>query len=347
VRPDAPVAIIGAGSWGTALAVVLGRIGTAIRLWDYWPEHIRRVAAERVNERFLPGIALPSDVQPCEDIEEAVRGAASIMMAVPAIGMREQARRLRPLLDSSPLIISAAKGLEEQTGLRMSQVIAQEIPAVAHSVVALSGPNLAVEVARGVPTTTVVACADAEHARRAQALFMQPAFRVYTNADIIGVEFGGALKNIIAIAAGVSDGLGFGDNTKAALVTRGLAEIRRLGVALGARADTFGGLSGMGDLVATCASRHSRNHRVGFLLAQGKSLDEILASMDQVAEGVPTTRAALLLAERAPVEMPIARAVHSVLFEGSPAKEAVAALMTRTGKDELDEPWITNGSPSS
>jgi glycerol-3-phosphate dehydrogenase (NAD(P)+) len=341
VRPDEPVAIIGAGSWGTALAAVLGRAGIPVRLWGRRKELVARLSQQRANEQYLPGITLPNSVQPCEELGQAIDGAPTIVLVVPAVGMREQARRLGPLLNSSPLIISAAKGLEEDTGLRMSEVIAQEIPSAAECVVAMSGPNLAIEVARGIATTTVVACPDLALARRAQALLMQPSFRVYTNADIIGVEMGGALKNIVAIAAGSIDGLGFGDNTKAALVTRGLAEIRRLGVAMGARAETFGGLSGMGDMVATCASRHSRNHYVGFMLAQGKTLDQILAPMDQIAEGVPTTRAALALAQRASVEMPIAQAVHSVLFEGVPAKTAVAGLMTRAGKDELDEPWLS------
>jgi len=343
VRPGEPVAILGAGSWGTALAVVLGRVGVSVRLWGRRPELVQRLAKERVNQKYLPDIALPDSVEPRERMAEALVGAGTVVLAAPAVGMRDLARQLRSLLQHGRMLINAAKGLEENTGLRMSEVIAQEIPAAQDLVVAMSGPNLAVEVARGIATTTVMACRNLDLARRAQALFMQPAFRVYTNPDIVGVELGGALKNVIAIGAGISDGLGFGDNSKAALATRGLAEMTRLGVALGACPETFRGLSGIGDLIATCASRHSRNHRVGFLLAQGKPVAEILAGMDQIAEGVPTTRAAVMLAKKAGVEIPIAAAIHAVLFEEVPPRDAVASLMMRSGKDELDETWVSQG----
>jgi len=341
MRPGEPVAILGAGSWGTALAVVLGRAGVAVRLWGRRPELVRLLAKERVNHQYLPDITLPDSVEPREKMERALAGAGAAVLAAPAVGMRDLARQLLPLLQDGQMPITAAKGLEEDTGLRMSEVIAQEIPGAGETVVAMSGPNLAVEVARGIATTTVVACRNPDLAQRAQALFMQPSFRVYTNPDVIGVELGGALKNVIAIGAGISDGLGFGDNSKAALATRGLAEITRLGAALGARPETFRGLAGIGDLMATCASRHSRNHQVGFLLAQGRPLSEILAAMDQIAEGVPTTRAALMLAKKAGVEMPIAAAIRAVLFEGLPPRDAVASLMLRSGKDELDETWVS------
>jgi len=261
-----------------------------------------------------------------------------VVLAVPSRGMRETVRALRPHLAPQHYLISAAKGLEDDTGLRMTEIIAQELPQPWGAAPAcLSGPNLAAEVAAGIATTTVIACADAAVARRAQQVFMQPTFRVYTNPDVVGVELGGALKNVIAIGAGINDGLGFGDNTKAALVTRGLAEMTRLGVALGAAAATFMGLSGIGDLVATCASRRSRNHYVGYQLALGRALDDILAGMDMIAEGVPTTRAAVRLAGQVGVEMPITRAVHAVLFEGMQPSEAVRSLMSRDPRDERED----------
>jgi len=252
--------------------------------------------------------------------------------------MREVCERLARHIKAEQGVVSAAKGLEHRTGRRLSEVMGQCLGSDSTGEIAvLSGPNLAPEVAAGIATASVAACANAQFAAEVQAALSTSRFRVYTNPDIVGVELGGALKNIIAIGAGVSDGLGFGDNTKAALVTRGLAEITRLGVALGARAETFRGLSGMGDLVATCAGRKSRNHRVGYELAQGRKLSDILAGMTQVAEGVETTRAALRLAASVGVEMPIASAVHQVLFEGISALDAVRSLMTRSWRDELDE----------
>lgn len=334
----APVAIIGAGSWGTALAVLLGRAGVPVRLWARRAEMAQSLRMRRENQQYLPGVALPDSVEPHADMAAAVAGAAMVVLAVPSQGMRETVRALRPHLMPQHCVISAAKGLEHDTGLRMTEIIAQELPEPWGATPAcLSGPNLAAEVAAGIATTTVVACADSDRARRAQELFMQPSFRVYTNPDVIGVELGGALKNIIAIGAGINDGLGFGDNTKAALVTRGLAEMTRLGVALGAAPQTFVGLSGIGDLVATCASRRSRNHYVGYHLALGRPLDDVLAGMDMIAEGVPTTGAAVRLAEQSGVETPITRAVHAVLFEGLVPLDAVRQLMQREARDEREE----------
>jgi glycerol-3-phosphate dehydrogenase (NAD(P)+) len=335
---EAPLAIVGAGSWGTALAVLLGRAQVPVRLWARRPEMARSLELRRENQQYLPGITLPDVVRPVADLPDALGDAEIVLLAVPSAGMRETIRALRPYLRSQHRVISAAKGLEHDTGLRMTQIIVQELPEPWSGCAAcLSGPNLAAEVAAGIVTTTVIACADGDLARRAQRLFMQPAFRVYTNPDVVGVELGGALKNIIAIGAGINDGLGFGDNTKAALVTRGLAEITRLGVALGAAPATFMGLSGIGDLVTTCASRRSRNHYVGYHLALGRPLDEILAGMDMIAEGVPTTCAAIRLASDAGVEMPIACAVHAVLYEGMRPLDAVRQLMLREARDESEE----------
>jgi glycerol-3-phosphate dehydrogenase (NAD(P)+) len=333
-----PTAIIGAGSWGTALAALLGRAGQAVRLWARRKQMAESLRLRRENQQYLPGVTLAESVQPLDDLAAAVAGAEMVTLAVPSQGMRETVRALRPHLAPQHFLISTAKGLEHDTGLRMTQVIAQELPEPWGACPAcLSGPNLAAEVAAGIATTSVIACADRERARHAQQLFMQPTFRVYTNSDVVGVELGGALKNVIAIGAGINDGLGFGDNTKAALVTRGLAEITRLGVALGAAAATFIGLSGIGDLVATCASRRSRNHYVGYHLARGRALADILAGMDNmIAEGVQTTRAAVRLAEQAGVDMPITRAVRAVLFEGLQPFQAVRRLMLRDARDECE-----------
>jgi len=334
---DRHIAMIGAGSWGTALSVLLARNGHTVRLWARRPEFARELEKQRENLVYLPGVPLPESVAAVEDLDQAVSGAWMVVIAVPSRGMRDIVGLLAPLLEPDQCLVSAAKGLEDKTGLRMSEVIAQTIPSIQDRLVVLSGPNLAAEVAAGIASATVVAAEDEYLARTVQQAFMHPTFRVYTNPDLIGVELGGALKHIIAIAAGANDGLGFGDNTKAALVTRGLIEMIRLGVALGAQAETFHGLSGLGDLVATCAGQKSRNHYVGYQLAQGKKLDEILADMVMIAEGIPTTRAAWRLADQQGVEMPITREVYQLLFEGKSPKRAVADLMMRAGRSELED----------
>jgi len=332
-----PIAIIGAGSWGTALSIVLGGAGHPVRLWARRQEAAEAISRTRHNPDYLPEFELPGSVSATADLAEAVDGAHIILLAVPSDGMRATCEQLAPHVRLGQGIISAAKGLEHGSGRRLSEVIAEMLGRKGNPVAVLSGPNLAPEVAAGIATVSVVASVEEAFAREVQASFSTPRFRLYTNPDVLGVELGGALKNIIAIAAGACDGLGFGDNTKAALLTRGLAEITRLGLALGARAETFRGLSGVGDLVATCAGRKSRNHRVGYDLARGRRLAEVLADMAQVAEGVETTRAAHRLAERVGVEMPITAAVHAVLFEGLSPEEAVTALMTRSWRDELEE----------
>jgi glycerol-3-phosphate dehydrogenase (NAD(P)+) len=334
--PIAPVAVIGAGSWGTALSLLLAQKDIPVRLWARRPDFAAALAGDRRNERYLPGVNLPESIEITDDLAAALAGARMVVLAVPSRGLREICRLLAPLVEPEQIPVSVAKGLEHDTGLRMSQVIGQELPQVAERVVVLSGPNLAAEVAAGIATTTVVAGATEELLREVQAAFMHPTFRVYTNPDLVGVELGGALKHIIAIGAGISDGLGFGDNTKASLVTRGLAEMTRLGAALGACEETFRGLSGLGDLVATCSSSKSRNHHVGYELAWGRTLDEILAGMVMVAEGVPTTRAAHRLAVELKVDMPITEQIDQVLFEGKPPLKAVQDLMMRAGRSELE-----------
>jgi glycerol-3-phosphate dehydrogenase (NAD(P)+) len=329
-------AVLNAGSWGTALAVLLARRGLPVRLYPRRPEQAEALAADRQNRQYLPDVPFPETLTVVSDLGAAAE-AELLILAPITRGMRDLARALAPHLRTGHTLVSVAKGLELTTGLRMSQVIQSEIPAQFHDRVAvLSGPNLAAEVAAEIPTTTVVASRDSAVTGLVQSAFMGPTFRVYTNPDLMGVELGGALKHIIAIGAGINDGLGFGDNTKAALVTRGLAEMTRLGAALGAQPATFHGLSGVGDLVATCASRKSRNHHVGFELARGRPLQEILDTMgQQVAEGVPTTRAAVRLAAEQGVDMPITAAIAEVLFNGMEPRAAVAGLMARTGRDEL------------
>ncbi len=333
------IAMVGGGSWGTALSIALGGAGRRVRLWARRPELAAAMERDRRNPEYLSEFELPDGVTPTGELGEAVAGAELVVLAVPSQGIRTVCGQLVPHLGDEHIVVSAAKGLDHVTGRRLSETISECLrPGRIRGIAVLSGPNLAPEVAAGDATVSVVASEDHALAAAAQAALSTPRFRVYTNPDVLGVELGGVLKNIIAIGAGVSDGLGFGDNTKAALMTRGLAEMTRLGVALGARAETFWGLSGMGDLVATSAGRKSRNHFVGHELARGRKLEDVLAEMaPQVAEGVETTRAAVRLAASAGVEMPIAAAVHQMLFEGLAPKDAVRVLMTRAWRDELEE----------
>jgi len=333
------IAMVGAGSWGTALSIALGGAGRRVRLWARRPELAAAMARDRRNPEYLSEFELPDGVTPTGELGEAVEGAELVVLAVPSQGIRTVCGQLGAHLGDEHIVVSAAKGLDHVTGRRLSETISECLGAGRiRGILVLSGPNLAPEVAAGDATVSVAASDDHALAAAVQAALSTPRFRVYTNPDVLGVELGGVLKNIIAIGAGMSDGLGFGDNTKAALMTRGLAEMTRLGVALGARAETFRGLSGMGDLVATCAGRKSRNHFVGYELARGRKLEDVLAEMaPQVAEGVETTRAAAGLAASAGVEMPIAAAVHQMLFEGLAPKDAVRVLMTRAWRDELEE----------
>ena len=336
-QPPREIAILGAGSWGTALANLLAANGHEVRLWARDSSLIDLLILKSENTRFLPGFPLLPSIKPTHRLEEAIRGAEVVFFAIPSGGIRSVANSASAFLGTDSLIVSASKGLEDGTGLRMSQVLSECLPNSVRRTVTLSGPNLAVEIARGAPTASVVASVDMNASKQAQALFAgqkEPTFRVYTGQDVIGVELGGAVKNVIAIAAGISEGLGFGDNSKAALMTRGLTETIRLGKALGAEQETFLGLSGVGDLIATGGSRLSRNFRVGFALGEGRKLEDILREIGQVAEGVPTTHTLCDLAKRNSVEMPLCLALHSVLFEGRPPKEVIRGLMSRPPKQE-------------
>ncbi len=333
------IAVIGAGSWGTALSMALGGAGWRVSLWARRPQLAEAIARQGRNPEYLADFGLPEDLQATADLAEAVADTKLVVVAVPSQGVRAVCLQLSETLREDQGLVSASKGLERDTGKRLSEVIAECVGRSADDRIAvLSGPNLAPEVAAGDATVSVVASRDRQFAAEVQAAVSTPRFRVYTNPDVLGVELGGVLKNVIAIGAGISDGLGFGDNTKAALITRGLAEMTRLGVALGAQAATFGGLSGMGDLVVTCAGNKSRNYRVGFELAKGRGLDDVLREMaPQIVEGVETTGPALRLAEAHEVEMPIAAAVQQVLFAEVEPVDAVRSLMTRAWRDELEE----------
>lgn len=329
------ISIFGGGSWGTALAWLLGGKGHPVTLFCRREEQAAAVEAARENARYLPGLALPPCVRATAALEEAAASASFAVLALPTQELRSVAQNLRDRLRPGAALVLACKGLELGTGLRPSEVLLEVGGGSWRGrLAALSGPNLAGEVVRRIPTTAVIAAANPVLARRLQELFSTSFFRVYTNPDVTGVELGGALKNPVAIAAGISDGLGFGSNTKAALITRGLAEIGRLGRAAGAEARTFAGLSGLGDLVVTCHSPLSRNYRLGRALGEGSSLEEALAALGQVAEGVPTCEAACLLAARLGVEMPITSELRLVLAHGKSPLDAVSSLMARAFRDE-------------
>jgi glycerol-3-phosphate dehydrogenase (NAD(P)+) len=329
------LAVVGAGSWGTAFASVLARNHLPTLLWARRPALAREINARHANEAYLPGIPLPTTLRATADLEEAVGRASVVVLAVPSHALREKVKEMAPLVPQDASLVSLVKGVEQETLLRMSEVIAEAAGAEPERVAALSGPNLAREVARDLPGATVLACRDRARAERLQRLFHRNTFRVYTNADVCGVEIGGAAKNVVAIAAGIADGMGFGDNAKAALVTRGLAEIMRLGVALGADPITFAGLAGVGDLVATCMSRQSRNRHVGEELGKGRRLEDIVAEMNMVAEGVKSSRSVAALAARLGVDMPIASRVARILFEGADPAAMVEELLTRAAEPEF------------
>jgi len=329
------VAILGGGGWGTALSIVLNSKGADVRVWEYDSEQCERVKSAGVNEKFLPGILIPAGVSFVSDISEAVQGREVLVFAVPSHTLRGVARELAKLELGAPLIVSGTKGIEEDSLMRMSEVLGDELsPELAGRIVVLAGPSHAEEVGRMCPTAVVAASADASLAKQVQQLFSTNYFRVYSSDDVTGVELGVSIKNVIALAAGICDGIGYGDNTKAALITRGLAEITRLGVALAARRETFFGLAGVGDLVVTCLSRHSRNRYVGEQVGKGRTLESVLSEMTMVAEGVRTTRSALHLSRRHEVEMPITEQVFAVLFEGKDPHSAIDELMCRELKPE-------------
>jgi glycerol-3-phosphate dehydrogenase (NAD(P)+) len=329
------VAVVGAGSWGTAVAALLAPKGDVV-LWARDPALAGQIDAAKENPRYLPDIALPDQLAATADLRDACATADVVVLAVPSHGMRTVLDHAAPVIAPETPVVSLAKGVEQGTKLRMTQVIADVL--VGHRsdrIGVLTGPNLAREVAEGQPTASVVAMVDPDAAASLQRLFMTMTFRVYTNPDVVGCEIAGALKNVVAIAAGIAAGLGYGDNTKAALITRGLAELARLGVALGGEPLTFSGLAGMGDLVATCTSTKSRNRHVGYELGRGRSLEEILADMKMVAEGVKSTGAVLEIAAEHGVDMPIAALVAAVLYDDRRPADLVPALMVREAKPEL------------
>jgi len=331
------VGVIGGGSWGTALANLLADNGHQVRLWVRDPALARTLERERRNPFYLPGIWLSDQVVPGSELAAAVEDAEAVVSAVPSHATREVMERAAVSMDPDTLVVSTSKGIENDTLARMTRVLAEVLPAGAGDRVAvLSGPSFAIEVARGYPTAVTAAALDLAVAERARDLFANPRFRVYTSTDVVGVELGGAVKNIVAIAAGICDGLRSGHNARAALITRGLAEIARLGVALGGEPITFMGLTGLGDLVLTCTTDLSRNRTVGFRLGAGETLEEIQSDMRMVAEGVRTTRSVRDLARRHDVEMPITEEVHSMLYEAKDPRISVEDLMTREFKPEFE-----------
>ena len=335
------VTVLGCGSWGTALAIVLAKKGQPVQMWCRREEQAEEMNHQRGNSRYLPGIILPEGISVTTDLQAALQDVDYLVMAVPSQSLRENLERMKELLPAKTVLINTAKGLEVGTNLRMSQVVEQVIPGSTQRFVALYGPSHAEEVGRGLPAAVVSCSLNPATAEAVQDLFMSPSLRVYTNDDLIGVEIGGAIKNIIAIATGIAIGLGLGDNAQAALLTRGMAEISRLGIRLGADPLTFSGLTGIGDLVVTCTSRHSRNHRCGLALGEGKKLEQILQDMGMVVEGVKTTKATVELARELNISMPIAEEMYRVLFEDFPVQDAVSDLMSRNKRSEREKDLLS------
>ena len=334
----AKISVLGAGSWGTALAFLLHNNGHQVLLWSALEEEVKMLQEKREHETKLPGVRLPEEIEITTDLEGSLQDPDIAVLAVPSPFTRSTSHRMSPFVQDGQIIVNVAKGIEEHTLMTLSDIIEEEIPNANVSV--LSGPSHAEEVGKGLPTTCVVSSHDRETAEYIQSVFMSPVFRVYTTPDMLGVELGAALKNVIALAAGTADGLGYGDNTKAALITRGIAEIARLGIKMGAKLETFCGLSGIGDLIVTCASVHSRNRKAGYLIGKGYTMQEAMDEVKMVVEGVYSAIAAKGLAEKYEVEMPIIEEVNKVLFEGKAASEAVIDLMLRDKKLESpDLPW--------
>ena len=327
-----PVAVLGAGSWGTALAIHLGRVGVPVRLWARDPALAQAMRAARDNPRYLPGLVLPDAVIVTAEPSAALDAIGTVVIAVPSHFVEAVLTRVAAQVAPRAVLVSATKGLEPRRGLRMSQLLADRLPG--RAVAVLSGPSFAREVGQGLPTALVVACAEEAVAADLQLRLAGPALRIYTNRDVLGVELGGALKNVVAIATGLVDGLGLGENARAALITRGLAEIVRLGTAVGAQPATFAGLAGLGDLVLTCTGTQSRNHALGREVARGRPLGLIEAGTPMVAEGVRTVSSALRMAREAGVAMPICEEVAAVLFDGKPVAEALASLLAREPRPE-------------
>ncbi len=334
----AKVGVIGAGSWGTALAVLLHKNGHEVTVWSKFQAEIDMLNTEREHKDKLAGVKLPEDMIFTTDLESSIKGMDLLVLAVPSPFTRSTSKLMSEYVEKDQIIVNVAKGIEENTVMTLSEIIEEEIP---QSVVAvLCGPSHAEEVGRGIPTTVVVGAKKKSTAEFIRSLFMNEVFRVYISPDVLGMELGGSLKNVVALAAGIADGLGYGDNTKAALITRGITEISRLGVAMGGHAETFAGLTGIGDLIVTCASMHSRNRRAGMLIGQGKTMQEAMDEVKMVVEGVYSAKAAMQLAEKYDVQLPIIEQVNLVLFEGKSADEAVKDLMVRDKKIEVSNaPW--------
>lgn len=328
----AKIGIIGAGSWGCALAVLLHNNGNRITVWSIMEDEINMLRNEHEHKDKLPGVILPDDMEFTTDLKEAAAGKDVLVLAVPSPFTRATSAKMAPYIGDGQKIINVAKGIEEATLMTLSEIIEQEIPGA--DVAVLSGPSHAEEVGKGIPTTIVVGSKSRETAEYLQNLFMSNVFRVYTSSDVLGIELGAALKNVVALAAGMADGLGYGDNTKAALITRGIAEIARLGISMGGRIETFYGLTGIGDLIVTCASMHSRNRRAGILIGKGASMEEAMAEVKMVVEGVYSAKAGYALAQKHQVNVPIIEQVNKILFEGKSAKDAVSELMLRDKKVE-------------
>lgn len=331
------ITVVGAGSWGTAIAVLLSNKNFNINLWGRSRSIVEGINNQRKNPVYLPELAIPASVTAYTDIEKSHFGSDMTIIAVPSHVMRKTIRYVKPFIGNNEIILSLTKGIENESNMTMSQVIEDESGARKSLIAALSGPNHAEEVARNIPTATVIASKEERVSRQLQNIFITPSFRVYTNIDILGVEIGGAIKNVIAIAAGVSDGLGFGDNTKASLITRGLAEMIRFGVHLGANPMTFSGLSGVGDLVGTCTSKFSRNRLVGHKLGEGFSLAEVLENMKMVAEGVSTSKAIKSISANKNIVLPICVEVFSLLYENKKPIDCVTDLMMREATSEIEE----------
>jgi glycerol-3-phosphate dehydrogenase (NAD(P)+) len=329
------IGIIGAGSFGLALGVLLNNNGHKVTIWSRGTneKEFNEVVKTRENKSKLPGVLIPKEVDFTKDIEKTVKENELIVLAVPSPGMRSTARMIKDFVTEGKIIVNVTKGIEADTLMTMSDIIETEIPNC--KVCILSGPTHAEEVGRGMPTSIVAGAKEKSTAEFVQNVFMNETFRVYTSPDIIGIEIGSSLKNVIALAAGVADGLGYGDNTKAAIITRGIAEITRLGIKMGGKVETFAGLTGIGDLIVTCASMHSRNRRAGILIGQGKTMDEAMAEVKMVVEGVHSAKAAMQLAKKYDVELPIIEQVNEILFNNKPAKEAVKGLMLRDKKAEI------------
>jgi len=328
------IGIIGGGSWGTALAIVLAKKGLEVDIWLRDKKQCNNIINSKENTKYLPGVILPNNISVSNDISKVVYKKDMLVLAVPTHATRKTLNSIKNEITKDQILVNVAKGIETDTLLRISEISAQIIPHIEYAV--LSGPSHAEEVAKDIPTTVVVASKQRKIAEYIQDIFMSPYFRVYTNPDVTGVELGGALKNIIALGAGISDGLGYGDNTKAALMNRGFIEISKMGQKMGASIMTFAGLSGVGDLIVTCTSKHSRNRRAGILIGQGKSLDDAIESVGMVVEGVKTTKAAYQLSQKLEVDMPITKEIYGVLYNGNDVKNSVINLMLRDKTHEME-----------